>query len=65
LNADGIIDFNEYLTSMKRNSDLFEWFEVINKGITNQRDPIEINKTGVRQHFFADQLETVMKELET
>ena len=41
-NHNGLIEFEEYHMSMKFNKNLFEWFDVINKGITNQQEPMQI-----------------------
>jgi len=38
MNKNGLIEFSEYHMAMKFNKNLFEWFDVVNKGITNQQE---------------------------
>jgi Ca2+-binding EF-hand superfamily protein len=33
LKGDGVIDLDEYVESVKEDSDLIKWFEFLNKGI--------------------------------
>eukprot|EP00359_Climacostomum_virens_P004817 CAMPEP_0204908598 /NCGR_PEP_ID=MMETSP1397-20131031/7518_1 /ASSEMBLY_ACC=CAM_ASM_000891 /TAXON_ID=49980 /ORGANISM="Climacostomum Climacostomum virens, Strain Stock W-24" /LENGTH=698 /DNA_ID=CAMNT_0052078177 /DNA_START=144 /DNA_END=2240 /DNA_ORIENTATION=+ len=44
INKDGVVDLDEYQESMRSNSSLFEWFDFINKGLTDNFSPAQFEE---------------------
>ena len=47
---------------MKQNKHLFEWFEVLNKGITTQKEPFQITTYSI-EALFKEGIDIIEEEL--
>lgn len=44
LSKDGVIDFNEYKTTMREKKEIFHWFDYITEGLAKKFEPVEIEE---------------------
>lgn len=61
--GDDIIDLNEYIQGMKENKNLFEWFDFVNKGITDQFNPGQFQESEPYKSTYIGSLDSLKDEL--
>ena len=61
IKQDGVIDFEEYKKSMKRNKQLFEFFDFVNKGIAEKLNPVSAEED--EKHPFVQKLDFVENQI--
>lgn len=65
INKDGVVDLEEYKESMRSNSSLFEWFDFINKGLTDNFSPAQFEDKDPEKSVLLAGLDKVEEGLRT
>lgn len=61
--GDGKIDLEEYIQGMKENKNLFEWFDFVNKGISDQFNPGKFEESEPYKSTYIGSLDSLKDEL--
>jgi 1-phosphatidylinositol-4-phosphate 5-kinase len=64
-NKDGVVDLAEYQESMQTNSSLFEWFDFVNKGLTDNFSPAQFEDKDPKKSVLLAGLDKVEEGLRT